>query len=132
MAIKEKNILEIPEGKVLTSAKIYCERHGEITDKSFFLSYVTDDRDANNNIIKNTHNHLYCTACLCEYLESLKKNGTLAEIKISPVFRDKEEVEKEMKERMAKLEQEKRAIKQGPPPPTIAAVSKSTIENLNN
>lgn len=96
MAIKESNPIKIPEGKVLASAKIYCQKHGEITDKSFFLSYIIDEiKDGKTEPMK--HNHVYCTACICEYLESLKEKGVLAEVGIIPIFKDKQEFEEELK-----------------------------------
>ena len=97
--LKASNGIQVPEGKVLSSAKIICKKHGEITDKSFFLSYITNEDDKQ---IK--HNHIYCTACICELLESLKKDGKMAEVGVIPVFTDKSEVEERNTEVTEKAE----------------------------
>ena len=77
---------KIPEGMRLKDTKLFCKKHGEITDKSFFLSYILQPSADSEDKRPKKRNHVFCTACLCEYLESLKESGVLAEIGIVPVF----------------------------------------------
>lgn len=88
MAIIQKDGKEfkIPEGKEIKSVDFWCPKHGKITDKSFISSYILPPTQEGQKPSK--HNHIFCTACICEYLESLRKEGKIAEVTIVPTLVD--------------------------------------------
>lgn len=94
MGIKTSdNTFKIPEGKKLKDAKLYCSKHGECTDKSFFLSYIIPPEKEGELPLKR--NFIYCKACICDLLEDLRNQGKIGTINAVPIFED---IEKEVKD----------------------------------
>lgn len=86
METKQSKIT-IPEGKELKSFKIFCNRHGDITESCIAMPITyTDIKGA-----KHSDKNIYCMACLNEFLLKLQKNDDIGKIAIVPIVGDKKE-----------------------------------------
>ena len=78
--------MEIPEGKEISGAEVYCSKHGDITNAVSTIDITTLDSDNK----QNTSVTFLCLRCLAEYYLKLQKTGEFGTIKISPIFTVKE------------------------------------------
>lgn len=79
--------ITIPEGKELKSFKLYCSKHGDITDASIALPITYKDISGKEVSEKN----VYCMACLNDLLKQFQKNGDIGKIAIVPIVGKKED-----------------------------------------
>lgn len=109
---QEGKKLEIPEGKVLTGMRVYCDRHGDITQSSRLLQHIihkpADPKDPNSKPVAEKYMDVICLACMSDLLKAARDAGKIGQISVAPVFEDKEEVEKKLAE-IKKEEEAKKA-----------------------
>lgn len=78
--------ITVPDGKELKSFKLYCSKHGDITDAAIAMPVVYTDIKGEKHNDKN----IYCIACLNEFLMKLQKDGYFGKIAVVPIVGDKE------------------------------------------
>lgn len=108
---QEGKKLEVPEGKVLTGMRIYCSKHGDITQSSRLLQHVihkpanpeTGEKETNEKFMD-----VICLACMSDLLRSARDAGKIGQISVAPLFEDKEVVEKKLAEIKEKEEAAKK------------------------
>lgn len=101
-----KNILTPPEGKVLAGLRSFCPIHGDITRASKILKHtIYMKNEQTGNVEPVSFSDVICLACISELWRKnvvakypADKDGQPGDIKVAPVFIDKEEYEKLMKE----------------------------------
>lgn len=77
---KEDNFMEIVPKDY--SMRIFCEKHGDISDCSLFLRYKTIEKREDKTIsIEN--NQIFCPACLGCLYTKFQESGDVGKIKIT-------------------------------------------------
>lgn len=64
------------------SMRIFCKKHGDISDCSIFLRYKTVEKQEDKTVsIEN--NNIFCPACLSSLYSKFQEAGDVGEIMIS-------------------------------------------------
>jgi hypothetical protein len=64
------------------SMRIFCKKHGDISDCSIFLRYKTVEKQEDKTVsIEN--NNIFCPACLSSLYSKFQESGDVGEIMIS-------------------------------------------------
>lgn len=109
---QEGKKLEIPEGKVLTGMRVFCSKHGDITQSSRLLQHVIHKPADPEKGTKETNEKfmdVICLACMSDLLRAARDAGKIGQISVAPLFEDKEVVEKKLAEMKEKEEKDSKA-----------------------
>lgn len=77
--------ITVPDGKELKSFKLYCSKHGDITESAIAMPVTYTDITG----IKHNEKNIYCIACLNEFLTKLQESGEIGKIAVVPIVGDK-------------------------------------------
>lgn len=109
-----KSILTPPEGKVLAGLRSFCPIHGDITRASKISKYtILAKVEGTDKVEPITYTDVICLACVSDLWRKgvvakypANPDGTPGDIKMAPVFIDKEEYDKLVKEQEAQVTKE--------------------------
>jgi hypothetical protein len=71
----------------LSTFKIKCSKHGNITNGSVSLNFATKHEDGK---VHETH-YIYCLQCVNDLLKKFQDSGEFGKIEIVPIYSEKKE-----------------------------------------
>lgn len=83
--MEEAATITVPSGKELKSIRVYCSKHGDVTDACIGIQTTMQEKTGRKTVQPN----IYCIECLNELLSQFQKDGLIGKIALVPVVEEK-------------------------------------------
>lgn len=87
MEEQQQKKFEVPEGKKLEGFNVFCEKHGDITNASRFMSHIRYEKNEEGNTVAKQVPNIICLACLSDFISEMYETGKFGKVSLAPILK---------------------------------------------